>query len=181
MLYAQLAALALATTALAAAGCGSTSKQSSTDSSVGASTATAARTTATTATSASGKHITPAESILIAKAGAICQRVKAQHRSMRLATNYAIAHEIPRFAAAQQATVAELSRITPPASMAHEWEKLVRSARLLASDTTKLGETAAAYHFSAIGHMVVRMDKDEQTITRLAKHNAITGCELIYF
>jgi hypothetical protein len=99
---------------------------------------------------------------------------------MRLPTKEALAREIPRFASFQQAAFAELSRLTPPASMAHEWKEFTASTRLLVTDTTKLGEYFKANHFSAFGHFVIKIDEDEVAIRTLAKHDAITGCELFY-
>jgi hypothetical protein len=179
MLYAQLAALALVAATLAASGCGRSSKTGSTGASAGATTTAATRTTAT-AKATSGKPMTRAESILIAKAGAICKRVKARHRLENLTTKQDIARDIPLFASYQQAAIAELRKLTPPASMAHEWKEFAAAAHLLASDTTRLGVYVKAYHFTAAGPIMIRIDKDELTMKALAKRGAIAGCEQIY-
>jgi hypothetical protein len=183
MLHAQLAALAFAATTLAASGCGGSSKTGSTGASTGAAaTSTIAASTATPATTnaSPGKPMTRAESILIAKAGAICKRIDARHASVRLPTQQAIARELPLFASYQRAALAELRKLTPPASMAHDWKQFVAAAHTLASDTTRVGEYAKANHFATAGTIIPRIDKDERHISALAKHDAITGCEQVY-
>jgi hypothetical protein len=174
MLHSQLAALALAATTLAASGCGGSSKTGPTG-------ATAASTTTTTTTkAASGKPVTPADSILIAKAGAICKRITAQSASLNFRTRQAIARSIPQFASYQQAALAELRKLVPSASLAHEWQQFEASAHALASDTTRIGEYAKTYHFAAARPISTRIAEDKVNMTTLAKHAAITGCERLY-
>ena len=178
----QLAALALAATTLAVSGCGS-SKTAST----GVSTSTAPTSTTAAGTTAAatatvkitpGKHLTRAE--VIADAGAICKRIKARHALEKLATQQDFVREIPRFASYQQAALAELSKLTPPASMAHEWGQFVAAAHTLAGDTTRLGEYAKARHFAAMGPILTRIDADEVSMKTFSKRDAIISCKLIY-
>jgi len=181
MLSNQLIVVALTATALAAAGCGSTSKPGATGTSTVASTTTASATTATATTTATSiKPTTPAESILIAKAGAICKRIMARHNLVRLATKQDFVREIPPFAAYQQAALTELSDLAPPASIAHEWKAFAASTRLLANDTTRLGQELKVYHIPTVEKTMAQVNKDELNMRALATRYAVVGCERIY-
>jgi hypothetical protein len=50
----------------------------------------------------------------------------------------------PRRAAAEQAAVVELSKLTPPASMAGQYRQIVAARRGIAEDIAKVGEYAAS-------------------------------------
>ena len=173
MLHSQLAALALAATTLAASGCGGSPKAGST--------AAPISTTATTATVkvASGNPLTRAE--LIAAAGAICKRIDARHASLNLATQQAIAREIPVFAAYQKAALAELSKLTPPPSMAHDWKQFAAAAHTLARDMARFGEYAKANPpIATYARILPTIDKDERHVSALAKRDTINECEQVY-
>lgn len=177
MLHSQLAALALAATTLAASGCGGSSKTGPTGASAGA---TAASTTTTTTKTTSGKPISHADAILIAKAGAICKRITAQSASLNFRTRQAIARSLPEFSSYQRAALAELRKLVPSASLAHEWQQFEAAAHTLASDMTRVSEYAKAYHFASVRPLAGRIAKDKVNMTTLAKRNAITGCERLY-
>jgi hypothetical protein len=176
MLHALLAALALAATALVASGCGGSSKTGST----GATTATSTTTTTTTTTATSAKPVTPADAIVIAKAGAICERIRARSASLRFGTRQAIARSLPRFASYQRAALAELRKLVPSASLAHEWQRFEAAAHVLAGDMTRAGEYAKAYHFAAVTPLSRKVAEDKVNMTTRAKRAAITGCERLY-
>jgi len=182
MLRRHAAALALAATTLAASGCGGSPSTGSTDTSTSAtpssSTATGTTTTAATETT-SGKPMTRAE-ILIAKAGAICGRIKARHRALNFKTQQDIAREIPLFASYQQAVLTELSKLTPPTSMTHEWKRFAAATQALANDTTRLGEYVKTNRFSATGPILARINKDESDVKTHAARDGIVGCVRIY-
>jgi hypothetical protein len=178
MLHSQLAALALAATTLAVSGCGGSSKTGSTGATAATSTTTTTTTTTTTATSA--KPVTPADAIVIAKTGAICERIRARSASLRFGTRQAIARSLPRFAAYQRAALAELRKLVPSASLAHEWQRFEAAAHVLAGDMTRAGEYAKAYHFAAVRPLSRKVAEDKENMTTLAKRAAITGCERLY-
>ena len=180
MSHTQLAALAVAATALAAAGCGGSSKTGSTAPTPTASVAsTAAATTATVATTpvatTPSKHLTPAETVLIARAGAICKRIHTRRATLKLSTLQAVVREIPPFASYQQAALAELHRFTPYASMAHSWKQFTRATDTLAGDTVELAEHVGSA--TARKRILLKIGTDEQRVGLLAKHISITECE----
>jgi hypothetical protein len=181
MLHSQLAALALAAATLVASGCGS-SKTGSTSATATAatSTATTAATTAKVTTAASTKPVTPADAVVIAKAGAICKRVRAKSKSINFRTARTLAYSIPRFAAYQQAAFTELHKLVPSASLAHEWHQFTTAAHTLASDINKIGQDAKTYHFAAERPVTASIVEDKARMIELAKQVAITGCEQLY-
>jgi hypothetical protein len=178
MLYTQLVAPVLAAATLAASGCGGSSKTDSTGASASAPTTTA--TTATATTAASTKPAKPSDAIVIAKAGAICKRVRAKSKSIDLRTARTAARSIPPFAAYQQAAFAELRKLVPSASLAHEWQQFTTAAHTLASDTSKISQVAKTYHFAAENQLTTSIVEDKARMIELAKHAAITGCEQLY-
>jgi hypothetical protein len=110
----RLAVLALAATTLAASGCGGSSKAST--------------------------SLSKAE--LIAKADTICARVHAQYHANGYSTTQSIARLAPRVAAYEHAGVAEMRKLSPPASMASDWKQILDAAQRIADDTAKLGQYA---------------------------------------
>ncbi len=177
MLHAQLAALALAAATLVASGCGS-SKTGSTNATATAT--TTAATTATATTAASTKPVTRADAVAIAKAGAICKRVRAKSKSINFHTARTLAYSIPQFATYQQAAFVELYKLVPSASLAHEWRQFTAAAHTLAGDINKIGVDAKTYHFAAERPVTASIVEDKARMIELAKQVAITGCEQLY-
>ena len=180
MSHTQLAALAVAATALAAAGCGESSKTGSTAPTPTASVAsTAAATTATVATTpvttTPSKHLTHAETVLIARAGAICKRIHTRRATLKLNTQQAVVGEIPPFASYERAALAELHGLTPPASIAHSWKRFTRATDTLAGDT--MGPAEHVRSVTARKRILLKIGTDEEQVVLLAKHIAITECE----
>jgi hypothetical protein len=109
-----LAALALAATALTASGCGGSA--------------------------GSTKPLTRSE--LIARGDAICRRINAKISTITVSSAQDYARLAPPLAAYEQTAVAEMRKLTPPASMANDWKQIVTGAQMLADGTAKLGEYA---------------------------------------
>src|ERR1700729_1019990 len=120
MLRTQLVALSLVAIASAIAGCGESSKAT---------------------------PLSKAE--LIAKADAVCAHVMVQYHANGYTTTQSIVSRAPRVAAAEQTGVAELRKLTPPASMASDWQQIVENAQTIANDTAKLGQYAKENNLKA--------------------------------
>jgi hypothetical protein len=110
----HLAALALVATTLAASGCGGSAGSSG--------------------------SLTRSE--LIARGDAICRRINAKLRATTVTSARDYARLAPPLAAYEQAAVAEMRKLTPPASMANGWNQVVSGAQMLADGTAKLGQYA---------------------------------------
>lgn len=131
MLYAHLAALALAAIALAVSGCGGSSKTGSTTTAAATKrTTTAAPPTIAAATVkvATGKPLTRAT--LISKGDAICARRNAKLMAISVAKQGGFARVFPEVAIYDSTESSELSKLVPPASLAHDWARIINIAHL---------------------------------------------------
>jgi hypothetical protein len=113
--------------------------------------ATATTTSATTAPAkvATGPQLSAKQ--LVAKANAICAHLNAELLAAndRAGNQAAIVRIAPQRAASEQATLAELSALTPPAELAKAYGQILTDRRMLAEDTLKLGQDAAAHDTQA--------------------------------
>jgi hypothetical protein len=159
----RLAALALAATTLAASGCGGTTKSSS-------QAAPPAQAESHTQTG----PLTRTE--LIAKADAICSRVNAQLASTAIRSTHDYARLLPQVAAYEQTELAELGKLTPPASMASDWQQILASTRTLAGDTAKIAEYAKSNNLKAARALLTTATTAQQQMLATAKRNGFKDC-----
>jgi exosome complex RNA-binding protein Csl4 len=138
MLHAYLAALALATTALAASGCGGSSSKTASTAAAASSGITTQASTQTAAKTESGKQLTSAQ--LIAAGDVICARLNAQLEATHIRANRELAVVLPQAAAHEQAAAAELAGLVPPTTMARDWQLVVTEMRRASEDSVKLGD-----------------------------------------
>jgi hypothetical protein len=89
----------------------------------------------------SSKSLTRLE--LVARGDAVCRRVNAK----LAATTIRSKRDYARLAVYEQAAVAEMRKLTPPASMANGWRQVVTGAQTLANATAKIGEYSLADAF----------------------------------
>ena len=147
-MHTRLPVLVLVVTVLSIAGCGGSGKASSNSvSSTDAGSTSAGATSASTTTPgttaiASGTPLS--RSRLIAKADAICQRLSAElSASPTISTKQELIAAASRRTALEQAALAELSKLTPPGSMAHDYQQLLAGRQTVIEDLKKLGEDTA--------------------------------------
>jgi hypothetical protein len=179
----QLAALVLATTALAAAGCGSSSKSGS--ATTAASTAAPSTTVATTTTSnrlppavtvpvASGKPLTRAQ--WLAKGDAICAHLFKELKPLSIKGTEELPRVLPQAAAYERAAVAELAKLVPPASKARHWQTILRTTLRSAEAEAKLaeyGKLGAAITKSPVATAMIALQKH---LGEMAKHEGFKVC-----
>ncbi|HEY5287027.1 MAG TPA: hypothetical protein VIJ50_07975 [Solirubrobacteraceae bacterium] len=141
-----LPALVLVTGTLLLAGCGGSSK--TTSSSVGSTnlattgTASVAETSGTSTPNGSDGSLSHSQ--FLTDAGAICSRVNSQLAGNRTINNQQdIKSVAPRRAEIEQAGLTEMGKLTPPASIARDYAKLLAARRTLVEDLRKLGKDAA--------------------------------------
>lgn len=144
----RLTALALTATTLAASGCGGSS----------------------------AKSLTSAE--LIQKADAVCKRVNARLTlaNGEVKSRQDIGRLAPQLAAFQQSAVAELKKLTPPASLANDWKQIVAGAQTLAVNTAKLGEYARSNNMSGARQLVSSSKSVQQQMLATAKRDGFKDC-----
>jgi hypothetical protein len=146
MMYRRLAGLVLTASTLAFVGCGGSGKANS-STSTGSSDATVATTPSTSTTpapvTAPGPPLSTAQ--LVAKAQTICRRLNVHLAGPKyvIRSQQDLVRIVPLRIAAEQSTLTELSKLTPPASSTTGYKQLLAARRTLIEDTTKLGEDAA--------------------------------------
>ena len=132
MLHMSLVALAFAATALAASGCSESSKTGST--AAATATVSAAQVAATPpptvppAKVATGTPLTRSE--LIAQAEAVCTRVNAKSSALVANNVQEFTRTFPQLAIYNRTEAAELSKLVPPAAMAHVWVRMIDDLQL---------------------------------------------------
>jgi hypothetical protein len=145
----RLASLLLATSALAFAGCGSSS----------------------------AKPLTRAE--LTMKANAICKTVSAKFASKTINNQKEMATVVPELANFEQNELAELSRLVPPAALAEDWKKFISGAETLAENTVKLSEYTKAKDIKGAGGLISASESTQAQMRAIAKRDGILGCEQV--
>jgi hypothetical protein len=169
VLHVSLAALALAATTLAVSGCGGSSKTES--SKTPAATGTPATTAAVTAEP--GKL---ARTELIAKAEAICARINAKRSSTTIRTHRDYGRLLPSLGAYERAAAAEMSKLTPPASIANDWKQIVAGAHTIAESIVKLGKDSASNNSRAGQAILSELTTVRQQISSIAHRQSLKEC-----
>jgi hypothetical protein len=167
----QLAALALAATALALLGCGGSSKSSGPTTS-----AAQVGTTPQTGSAASAKSLTQAG--LSVAANAICGRIRARLAQNKFTTRQEIGRIAPGIAAYERSSVLELERLVPPPSLAGDWRQIVAGIRTLASDASRIGEYARANRLETpAGHaLLLATGNHGKLAASIARRDGIVQC-----
>jgi hypothetical protein len=186
VLHVSLAALALATTVLAASGCGRSSKPATTTAATSAPQTTSSTTvdaestptpTVAAVKPAVGKPLSRAR--WIAKGEAICTRLNAQlaARTVKSPTEFAVV--LPQAAAYERAELAQLIKLVPPASEAGDWQKFLTETQQWAENSTKLGQIAQAGKFTLALPLVTTTRKLHEHLAHLASHKGFKECALV--
>jgi hypothetical protein len=189
MLHMQLAALVLAATTIAASGCGESSKSTSTAtqaSSTGASAATTAA-TPTTATStvalpaptapikvATGTPLARAQ--FIAAADAICARTNTKLAADVIVTKKEFGRVLPQVAIYDRTETNELSKLVPPAAMAHIWAHMLKDFQSYGEYTSTVARYAQANNFSAASPIINQADDVRRTLSVIAIGQGFKHC-----
>lgn len=144
-----LPVLMLIAAALPVAGCGSSKTTSSNSSSVGAGTGAGSGVGETSPVSATGAPLSSSQ--LVAKADVICKQLSVELDAPNNSshTPQDIVHIAAQRAALEQRALTELGRLTPPASMAHDYRHILAARRAVIRDLKKLGEVVSANNAQA--------------------------------
>jgi hypothetical protein len=152
----SVTALTLAV-ALAIAGCGGSSKSE------------------TASTGETGQALTRTE--LIAKADTICRRVSVERASMpKIKSRQDYGRVLPRVAAIEQAAVAELGKLAPPAPIVADWRQIVTADRTLAGDTGVFGQYVASGNTRGARALLRTAIEVQRPMAVTAKHDGLTDC-----
>jgi hypothetical protein len=147
MSHARLAALALAATTLAAAGCGGSS---------------------------SSNALTHSQ--LVAKAEPICAQANSKLNSAMAVTDQIdVPSAAAEAATYEQQVSAELAKLIPPASMSNDWKVIVTSYKTVGNDLAKLGEAAKAKD-KPNPALIIEFTNSQQRRASAATHEGLSEC-----
>jgi hypothetical protein len=144
----QLAALALTAATLATSGCGRSSS--------------------------SAKPLTRAE--LIAKADVICRRVNVKFASTKVTSQRDLASVSSEISSYEQQAFAELSKLTPPTSLASDWSQILTATHTFADNTAKISDYAKSSNVAAERGLFASSQALRQQITTTAKRDGFSDC-----
>lgn len=170
--------LVLVAAALFAGGCGggSATAGSAHSSPAGAGTTAAQATTAAPSKGASGDALS--RSRLIASADEICKRLDAELAAVKPASASVreIVRVVPGRAASEQKSVTELSKLTPPASLTHDWQLILGYRRTLAGELVTLVQAAKRKDAAKIKALAASKLRVRGLLLATAKHAGFKDC-----
>jgi hypothetical protein len=178
-----LTALALATGALAVAGCGGSSKSTAT---TAASTPPATTTTATTPTAtvtaaavtfASGTPLS--HTVWIARGDKICAHANTELSTGTLRSPQAFASALSRAAVYDKTEASELGKLVPPASEASDWKQIVNDIQLFGEYTSKVAEDTRAGNNEAAHPLLLQGEAIHARLAAIARRAGFTQCDQI--
>jgi hypothetical protein len=175
MLHTQLAALALAVAAVTASGCGSSKTTTTT---------TAAQTTASTTTAssttptpvASGAPLSRAQ--WIAQGDAICERTQDKINTLAARNSAEVIDALPQAAIYYTTEVEDLSKLTPPKSMAHDWEVIINNIHLFGEYTTIVSQNIKGHRVALPNALRAKVAKIQTNIITTAKRDGFKECAI---
>jgi hypothetical protein len=153
------------TALLAVTGCGGSGTPRKTDPSA-----------STAGTQPAGPIQAAANSHLIASADAICRRVNGQLTGASRPQPADISHTAPRNAAIELRAVAELSKLTPPASLARDWTQMLAYRRTLAQELVALARDANAGDIAGMRALGLSKKRVRQKLSQLAARDGFRDC-----
>jgi hypothetical protein len=175
MLHIQLAALALASTALAVSGCGS-SKTGSTTTAASTTTPTATAITTSTVSVATGKPLTRAQ--LIAKGDAICAITNTKRLGATASSKAELVRTLPQLALYNGEESESLSKLVPPASMAHDWTLIVNDLHLYGEYANSAAQYAKENQEKTAGHQYEKAIKLIEQVMSTGRRDGFKYCSL---
>lgn len=136
----RLALVTLGATALLAVGCGQSRDSSPKSAANGPANATS---TASVSHSTGEGHALD-HTTIVAKANAICKRTNARRRLIKTKTEMELELALPQLVSYQQTMTEGLRELTPPASMASDWNQMIAYSQTIARMLSELYDGARA-------------------------------------
>jgi hypothetical protein len=129
------------------------------------------------ASGASGAAGLP-QSPFIARADAICRGLDSRLAAVKPASLRVpeIARFAPPRAALEKTAVTELSRLTPPRSIARDWRLMITYRRTLAEELAKLGQNAKVGDARGIQALAVSKKRVHQKLFTVATREGFKYC-----
>ncbi len=123
---------------------------------------------------------------LIAKATPICNasiKKQSEAATQLRKTNAsggalleALAKSAPGLATSQSQTVSQLHELTPPASLARDWQSLLAGLQKLAEGTAKIGANAGKKNLPAVEQVVTTGNATRSQLLKLATRDGFGTC-----
>jgi hypothetical protein len=172
-----LAALALGASALTLvpSGCGGSTKSATRTAPSGSAQPPAGgKADVTSESSTSSGSLTRAQ--LIARGNAICYRLNARRSSTRISRPQDYERLVPVLAAYELAAATEMSKLTPPASMARDWRQMIAGSRTIAEVTGHFQRYSEAGNEKKSRPLDAILGKAIEELTSAAKHAGFKDC-----
>jgi hypothetical protein len=161
-----LAVVALTAGTLIAAGCGGSSKSSSHPASAQSSTSAAV--------TAPAGALTRAQ--LIARGNAICYRLNVRRTSITIRKRQDYEALVPALAGEELAAAVEMGKLTPPPSMAHDWQQMITGAHTIGEVTGHFRTYAEASNEKLARPFDPILTKGIDQLVGAAKHAGFKEC-----
>lgn len=178
----RLAALTLAATALAASGCGGSSKNTASPSAT-ATTGTIAAGGAGASESipspasikaATGKPLSRAR--FIAAADAICAKTNTKLAAVTVITSKELARQLPQVVIYDATETDELSKLVPPASLAQDWSRILNDFHRFTEYSRAVAKDVQAKNIKAASPSIVAAQKLHQELNATATRDGFRHC-----
>jgi hypothetical protein len=114
----------------------------------------------------------------MAQADGICQRLNATFAATKPKSQsmQAIARLAPGRAELERQAVAQLGKLMPPPSLAHDWQQIVSHRLTLALELVKLGQKAKANNAVAIAALTKSKQSVHGKLLAIAEHDGFKQC-----
>jgi hypothetical protein len=133
-----------------------------------------------TSTSTGAVQPRPAHAVspLVAKADAICNELNRQLAAEHVANtgDHELARITPVSAALEEQAIHELSALTPPASLAHEWQEMMSVRRTLTRELKQLGHAAKVNDELRVQGLIVSKKLSHHKLEVLATQAGLAAC-----
>jgi hypothetical protein len=118
---------------------------------------------------------------MITAAEAICKRLNVEVASVKPNGSgiKEIARIVPRNAALEQEALAELAKLTPPASLVHAWRQILELRRRLVAELVKLAQAASRNDTRRVLEITGSKRQTHQKLRAAATREGFTECAQI--
>jgi hypothetical protein len=115
---------------------------------------------------------------LIAQADSICKQLNTEFAAHKPASDGLpeIARVSPDRAVLEQRTVRELAALTPPTSLAHDWQQIIGYRQTLAKELAELGRYAKTNDMVAVRRLEASKKVQHKKLFTVARRNGFTDC-----
>jgi hypothetical protein len=133
----------------------------------------------------SGSTGSSARAQLIAKADPICEatikrRLEEEKRLSAASTSgpplKALASSAPGLAASQSRAVSQLRELSPPATLAKDWQSMLAALQQLATDTARIGAYAKEKNVKALEKVVRTGGGTRRRLASIATRDGLAPC-----